>query len=196
VGNLLPHKNLPRLLDAFAILRRRLQVRLVIRGNGWPAYTRSLYEQVEALGLATSVRFLEYADEGTLRDLYLRAACLVLPSLGEGFGLPVLEAMACDLPVITSRVSSLAEVAGDAAVIVNPYDATELSDAMHRVLTDRDLREDLRRRGLERARQVTWRQTAEGVSALLDEVVGRSAPLSPLAGTGSPSQISPRSVIR
>lgn len=188
VGNLLPHKNLPRLLDAFAILRRRLQVRLIIRGEGWPAYARSLYEQVETLGLAESVSFLEYADEGTLRDLYLRAACLVLPSLGEGFGLPVLEAMACGLPVITARVSSLAEVAGDAAVTVNPYDSTELSDAMHRVLTDRDLREDLRARGLERARQFTWRQTAEQVSALLDEVVGRSAPLSPLAGTGSRSK--------
>jgi len=176
VGNLLPHKNLPRLLDAFAILRRRLRVRLIIRGEGWPAYTRSLYEQVEMLGLAESVSFLEYADEGTLRDLYQRAACLVLPSLGEGFGLPVLEAMACGLPVVTSRVSSLAELAGNAAVTVNPYDSIELSDAIHRVLIDRGLREDLRRRGLERAGQFTWRQTAEHVSALLDEVVGRRAP--------------------
>lgn len=183
VGNLLPHKNLPRLLDAFAILRRRLQVRLIIRGEGWPAYTRSLYEQVETLGLAESVIFLEYADEETLRDLYRRAACLVLPSLGEGFGLPVLEAMACGLPVITSRVSSLAEIAGDAAVTVNPYDATELSDAMHRVLTDRDLREDLRRRGLERAGQFTWRQTAEHVSALLDEVVAGPSAFSTTLGT-------------
>ena len=177
VGNLLPHKNLPRVLDAFAILRRRLRVRLIIRGEGWPAYTRSLYEQVETLGLGECVSFLEYADEWTLRGLYLRAACLVLPSLGEGFGLPVLEAMACGLPVVTSRVSSLAEVAGDAAVTVNPYDATELSDAMHRVLTDRTLRQDLRRRGLERARQFTWRQTAEQVSAVLDEVMGRRGTL-------------------
>jgi glycosyltransferase involved in cell wall biosynthesis len=185
VGNLLPHKNLPRLLDAFAMLRRRLRVRLIIRGEGWPAYTRSLYDQVETLGLAGSVSFLDYADEGTLRDLYLRAACLVLPSLGEGFGLPVLEAMACGLPVITSRISSLGEVAGDAAVTVSPYDSTELSDAMHRVLTGRDLREDLRRRGLERARQFTWRQTAQRVSALLDEVVDGSAQLSPVVETGA-----------
>ena len=175
VGNLLPHKNLPRVFDAFAILRRRLPVRLIIRGEGWPAYTRSLYEQVETLGLAESVSFLEYADERTLRGLYAGAACLVLPSLGEGFGLPVLEAMACGLPVVTSRVSSLAEVAGDAALTVNPYDATELSDAMHRVLTDDGLREDLRRRGLERARRFTWRQTAEQVSAVLDEAMGRRA---------------------
>jgi glycosyltransferase involved in cell wall biosynthesis len=73
-------------------------------------------------------------------------------------------------------------------VTVNPYDSTELSDAMHRVLTDRDFREDLRRRGLERVRQFTWRQTAEHVSALLDEVVGSSARLSPLAGPGSRSK--------
>ena len=184
VGNLLPHKNLPRLLDAFAILRRRLHVRLIIRGEGWPAYTRSLYEQVETLGQAESVSFLDYADEGTLRDLYLRAACLVLPSLGEGFGLPVLEAMACGLPVITSRVSSLAELARDAAVTVNPYDSIELSDAMHRVLTNRDLHEDLRRRGLERARQFTWRQTAEQVSVILDDVMGRGAPSPAPRGTG------------
>ena len=182
VGNLLPHKNLPRMLDAFAILRRRLPVRLIIRGEGWPTYTRSLYEQVETLGLTGSVSFLEYADEWTLRGLYLRAACLVLPSLGEGFGLPVLEAMACGLPVVTSRVSSLAEVAGDAALTVNPYDAIELSDAVHRVLTDRDLRDDLRRRGLERARQFTWRQTAERVSAVLDDAVGGRVTL----GAGSP----------
>ena len=185
VGNLLPHKNLPRLLDAFAILRRRLPVTLIIRGEGWPAYTRSLNEQVETLGLAASVRFLEYVDERALRALYLRAACLVLPSLGEGFGLPVLEAMACGLPVITSRASSLAEVAGDAAVTVNPYDSTALSDAMHRVLTDPALRHDLRRRGLERARLFTWRRTAEHVSALLDEVVATSATLSPFAEAGS-----------
>ena len=173
VGNLLPHKNLPRVLDAFAILRRRLPVRLIIRGEGWAAYTRSLYEQVETLDLGESVSFLDYADEWSLRGLYLRAACLVLPSLGEGFGLPVLEAMACGLPVVTSRVSSLVELAGDAAVTVNPYDATELSDAMHRVLTDRDLREDLRQRGFERARQFTWRRTAEQVSTVLDEAVRR-----------------------
>jgi glycosyltransferase involved in cell wall biosynthesis len=184
VGNLLPHKNLPGLLYAFPILRRRLKMRLIIRGEGWPAYDRSLYERVETLGLAESVSFLEYADEGTLRDLYLRAACLVLPTLGEGFGLPVLEAIACGLPVITSRVSSPAEVAGDTAVTVNPDDSTELPDAMYRALADRDLREHLRRRGVERARLFIWPRTVKQVSALLDEGVNRSAPPPSSPGIG------------
>jgi glycosyltransferase involved in cell wall biosynthesis len=169
VGNLLPHKNLPRLLDAFAILRRRLRARLVIRGEGSPAYTRSLHAKVEPLGLAGAVSFLGYTDERSLRDLYLGAACLVLPSLGEGFGLPVLEAMACGLPVITSRVTSLPEVAGDAAILVDPADAVALAEAMHRVVTRADVRDDLRRRGLERATHFSWQQTAAQVSRILDE---------------------------
>ena len=172
VGNLLPHKNLPRLFDAFAILRRRLRVRLLVRGEGRPIYTLSLREHVETLGLTENVSFLGYADPSSLRGLYLNAACLVLPSLGEGFGLPVLEAMACGVPVITSAVSSLAEVAGDAAVTMNPYNSIELAEALFRVLTDRELRDDLRRRGLERARRFSWRQTAEQVSALVDEASG------------------------
>jgi len=125
---------------------------------------------VETLGLDGAVQFLGYADGRTLRDLYLGATCLVFPSLGEGFGLPVLEAMACGLPVITSRVSSLPEIAGDAAVMVDPADAVELAEATHRVVTRSDLREELRRRGLERASQFSWRRTAVEVSRIVDEV--------------------------
>jgi len=170
VGNLLPHKNLRRLIDAFAMLRRRVPVELVIRGEGRPEYARSLREQVETLELDGAVQFLGYTDGRSLRDLYFGAVCLVFPSLGEGFGLPVLEAMACGLPVISSRVSSLPEVAGDAAVMVDPADAVELAEAMYRVVTRSDLREELRRRGLERAGQFSWRQTAVEISRILDEV--------------------------
>jgi glycosyltransferase involved in cell wall biosynthesis len=173
VGNLLPHKNLLSLLDALAILRRRHRARLIIRGDGQPAYARAVLERVETLGLRDVVTFQTYAEEGALRDLYARAACLVLPSLREGFGLPVLEAMACGTPVITSTTSSLPEVGGDAALLVDPYDAIALSDAMYRVLADKDLREDLRERGLKWVRGFSWRRTAEEVSRLLDEVRGR-----------------------
>ena len=144
VGNLLPHKNLLSLLDALAILRRRRRARLIIRGDGQPAYARAVRERVETLGLGDLVSFQGYAAEGALRDLYAGAVCLVLPSLREGFGLPVLEAMACGTPVITSSSSSLPEVGGDAALRVDPHDAIDLADAMYRVLTHAHLREDLR----------------------------------------------------
>lgn len=170
VGNLFPHKNLERLIDAFATVRRRVPVRLVVRGSGHPEYARALRAQVEALRLDGAVQFIGYADGRTLRDLYLGAVCLAFPSLGEGFGLPLLEAMACGLPVITSRVSSLPEVAGDAAVLVDPTDAAELAEAMHRVVTGPDLREELRRRGFAQAARFSWRRTAIEVSRLLDEV--------------------------
>jgi len=170
VGNLLPHKNLLNLLDAFAILRRRRRARLVIRGDGQPAYARAVRERVETLGLAGAVSFQGYAADGQLRNLYARAACLVLPSLREGFGLPVLEAMACGTPVITSSSSSLPEVGGDAAIRVDPYEAVDLSDAMYRVLTDADLHGDLRERGLKWVRGFSWRRTAEQMSRLLDDV--------------------------
>jgi glycosyltransferase involved in cell wall biosynthesis len=170
VGNLLPHKNLLSLLDALAILRRRRPARLVIRGDGQPSYARAVHQRVETLGLSDLVSFQGYADNGALRDLYTRAACLVLPSLREGFGLPVLEAMACGTPVITSNSSSLPEVGGHAALRVDPYDAIDLSDAMYRVLTDRDLRGDLRDRGLKWVGTFSWRRTADQMSAALDEV--------------------------
>jgi glycosyltransferase involved in cell wall biosynthesis len=171
VGNLLPHKNLLNLLDALAILRRRRRsVRLIIRGEGQPTYARAVHERVETLGLGDVVSFQGYAGQQALRDLYTRAACLVLPSLREGFGLPVLEAMACGTPVITSSSSSLPEVGGDAAIRVDPYDTIDLSDAMYRVLADADLREELRERGLKWVSGFSWHRTAEQMSRLLDDV--------------------------
>lgn len=174
VGNLLPHKNIPRLLDAFALLRRRQSCRLIIRGEGRPAYARLLRERIESLGLRDAVTFAGYAGEDSLRQLYSDAVCLVLPSLGEGFGLPVLEAMACGTPVITASASSLPEVAGDAALMVDPYDALGLADAMYRTLTDGGLREDLHRRGLRRVAAFSWKRTALEVSRTLDGTVGQS----------------------
>jgi len=177
VGNLLPHKNLLSLLDALAILRRRHPARLVIRGDGQPIYARAVRERVETLGLVDAVSFRTYAAEPALRELYAGAACLVLPSLREGFGLPVLEAMACGTPVVSSCSSSLPEVGGDAALLVDPHDAIDLADAMYRVLTEAHLREDLRERGLKWVRGFSWRRTAEQISRLIEEV--RSAAASP-----------------
>jgi glycosyltransferase involved in cell wall biosynthesis len=172
VGNLLPHKNVLGLLDALAILRRRFPARLIIRGEGQPSYARAVHRRVETLGLGEAVTFQGYAAEGALRDLYAGAACLILPSLREGFGLPVLEAMACGTPVVTSSTSSLPEVGGDAALRVDPHDAIDLADAMYRLLTDKELRQDLRERGLKWVRGFSWRRTAEQMSRLIDEARG------------------------
>jgi glycosyltransferase involved in cell wall biosynthesis len=174
VGNLLPHKNLLRLLDALAILRRRRPCRLIIRGEGRPAYVRAVGERVETLGLTGAVVFVGYTGERVLRDLYVHAACLVLPSLSEGFGLPVLEAMACGTPVVVANTSSLPEVVGDAALQVDPNDAVALADALFRVLTDPALREDLRQRGLRRVEAFGWRRTAMELSDVLDQVSSKT----------------------
>jgi glycosyltransferase involved in cell wall biosynthesis len=176
VGNLLPHKNVLGLVDAFAIVRRRRRCRLIIRGQGRPAYARAVRERVEKLGLADAVTFVGYLEIASLRDLYYRATCLVMPSLYEGFGLPALEAMACGTPVITSANSSLPEVVGDAALTVDPRDSASLADTMDRVASDADLRDELRERGVRRAKSFSWRRTAEGISQAIEEAVAPAIP--------------------
>ena len=130
---------------------------------------RAMRDRVETLGLKEAITFIGYVDECALRNLYAGAVCLVLPSLGEGFGLTVLEAMACGTPVVAARACSLPEVAGDAALMVDPYDVVSLADAMYRVLTDGGLQSRLRQRGLERVGSFSWQSTAESISMLLDE---------------------------
>ncbi|MES4785747.1 MAG: glycosyltransferase family 1 protein, partial [Nitrospiraceae bacterium] len=105
-----------------------------------------------------------------LRLLYCHADLFVFPSVYEGFGMPVLEAMACGAPVITSKTTALSEVAGEAAVLVNPEDAEELADAIMRVLEDQTLREALRLKGLERVKQFTWERAARQTLAVYREV--------------------------
>ncbi|MGH7255735.1 MAG: glycosyltransferase family 4 protein, partial [Nitrospirales bacterium] len=107
-----------------------------------------------------------------LRLLYSNAAVFVFPSIYEGFGMPVLEAMACGAPVITSNTTALPEVAGDAALLVNPEDANAMADAILRVVEDEAFRESLRAKGLERAKQFTWERTARETLALYREVCG------------------------
>jgi len=127
---------------------------------------------VSELGLGDRVHFAGYVHDADLPALYGGADLFVFPSLYEGFGLPPLEAMACGTPVVCSNAASLPEVVGDAAVTVDPYDVDALAEAMQRVLADRDLREDLRARGLARARQFTWERTARETLAVYREVCG------------------------
>lgn len=174
VGSENPRKNLPRLLQAFARVRQEMpEVRLIKIGS--PEYTeqaRLLRAQIQAMGLEEEVRFVEHVSDQDLALFYNAADLFVFPSLYEGFGLPPLEAMACGTPVVCSNAASLPEVVGDAAVTVDPYDVDALADAMHRVLADPELREDLRARGLARARQFTWERTARETLAVYREVCG------------------------
>lgn len=173
VGNLEPGKNRGRLIAAYGRLRERgLQHHLVIAGQRAWRYESDL-ALVRRLRLDDVVHFLGYVDGADMPGLYSGADLLAFPSLYEGFGLPVLEAMACGTPVVTSSVSALPEVAGDAALLVDPKDVAALTETMERALADEALRAELRARGLERAREFSWEKAARGTVQVYEAVAGR-----------------------
>jgi glycosyltransferase involved in cell wall biosynthesis len=173
-GNIKPHKNLERLIEAFHLMRQNnpnlATVQLLIIGDEISKYA-SLRRAVHRNKLHKHVRFFGFVSDQTLAALYRLADVFVFPSLYEGFGLPPLEAMASGCPVITSNVSSLPEVVGDAAVMIDPYEPAAIAGAMDRVLTTPALREDLRGRGLERARGFSWERSIKRVREIYDEVM-------------------------
>ncbi len=159
VGTIQPRKNYVRLIQAFANLPTcqlaNLQL-LIAGGRGW------LYEDIfaEAKKYSDCVRILGFVDDADLPALYRSAALFAFPSLYEGLGFPVLEAMACGIPAITSNVSSLPEVAGDAALLVDPLDVDDLAATMTRALEETDLRQGMIERGLVQAAKFTWERAA------------------------------------
>jgi glycosyltransferase involved in cell wall biosynthesis len=171
-GNIKPHKNLERLIEAFHSLRRGPfeHVKLLIIGDEISKYA-TLRRAVHRLKLHKHVRFFGFVPDKTLAALYRLAAVFVFPSLYEGFGLPPLEAMASGTPVITSNVSSLPEVVGDAALLIDPYEPDAIADAMRRVLSDAALRDDLRARGLRHAREFSWERSVRRVHEIYEEVL-------------------------
>jgi glycosyltransferase involved in cell wall biosynthesis len=160
VGTVQPRKNYGRLIQALALLRLSgHNIDLVIAGGrGW--LEDPIYETISTTGMQDHVHFIGFADEADLPALYSAAYCCALPSLYEGFGLPVLEAMACGTPVITSNISSLPEVAGDAAIMVDPYNLDAIVDAIKRLLDDTSLYQAYVEKGYERAKQFTWDNSA------------------------------------
>ncbi len=166
------HKNMPRLLEAFQIIAPKTDCRLVIAGYQNAAQQLGLNEQREKSGLGERVVFLGHAPDGDLPPLYRGAELFVFPSLYEGFGLPPLEAMSYGVPVAVSRRSSLPEVVGEAGVYFDPENAQDMADQMLRVLNDQNLRDDLRRRGPERAKEFTWRKTAQATWAVFENAFG------------------------
>lgn len=187
VGTLQPRKNLVRLIEAFgrvvravdggyegmnpyAPARGQAPLSLALAGQkgwGYEAIARAAQE----MELTSRIVFPGYVSDDDLPALYAGAELFVMPSLYEGFGLPVLEAMACGTPVVASNVSSLPEIAGDAAALVDPTDAAGIARAMIRVLMDRDMADAMSRRGIERAGAFTWQACAHKTLAALHDAL-------------------------
>jgi glycosyltransferase involved in cell wall biosynthesis len=161
VSALKEHKNIARLVEAMALVQRDVPgAVLVVPANPTPLQSE-LEHCSHELGIAKSVVFPGWVSDADLEALYRYAACLAFPSLREGFGLPILEAMRRGLPVVSSSTSSVPEVGGDAVLYFDPYRVEEIAGAVSRVLTDDELAAELTRKGMERQSMFTWRRTAE-----------------------------------
>jgi glycosyltransferase involved in cell wall biosynthesis len=178
-GNVRRHKNIARLVEAFAVLRGQLaehpvykDLRLVLIGDTISQYP-AVRQAVMKSRMEPLVRFLGFVPFETLRCFYESAAAFVFPSRYEGFGLPPLEAMACGTPVVTSNVSSLPEVVGDAAVLVNPENVFDIARGIREVLLDQPMREELIRRGHAQAARFSWERTAREVLEIYREAAAR-----------------------
>jgi glycosyltransferase involved in cell wall biosynthesis len=173
IGRHDPHKNLHRVIEAFAALKRKEKdvnrTELWLAGPTDKRHTPALEAQVAELGITQQVKFLNYIPYSELPRVISQAIALVFPSLWEGFGLPVIEAMACGTPVITSNLSSLPEVAGDAAILINPYNVDEITEAMHLVATDNQLRANLSTQGIARAHHFSWEKTGKKTAEVLSQ---------------------------
>lgn len=170
VGTLEPRKNLERIFRAFELIQPETHgLHLVIAGgSGWK--NKALLDKLKRHPLSRHVHLAGYVGSDQLLSLYTDALCFLFPSLYEGFGLPILEAMSCGTPVITSNLSSMPEVAGDAALLVDPYDVGALAKAMKEIVENQKLREQLTMKGFERVKRFSWercaRQTLEVFNSL------------------------------
>ena len=167
VGNRKPHKNLSRLLQGYARSGLRGDVRLVLTGPP----DAETHRQLAVLGVTDGVDYTGQLTDAELAAYYRGAVALVCPSLYEGFGLTPLEAMACGTPVLTSNVTALPEVVGEAALQVDPHDVEAIAWGLQCIVQDSALRQDLVRQGLDRARLFTWEQTATRVWQVVQEAI-------------------------
>jgi glycosyltransferase involved in cell wall biosynthesis len=178
-GRISPHKNVVRIIEAFSALKAALEkegkfpgLKLIIIGDELSKHP-DLRRTVIRGGVQNDVRFMGFVPIEVLRIFYDAAKVFVFPSLYEGFGLPPVEAMAHGTPVVTSNTSSLPEVVGSAAVLVNPENVFEIMRALHRVLVDQVLREKLKQRGYAQAQKFSWDASAEQLIAAYEEIGGR-----------------------
>lgn len=170
VGTIEPRKNIIALVDMLCTLRQRgYPHRLLIAGRkGW--LYQSTFDHVKKSGMGSEVDFLDFVPDADLPALYTACDAFIFPSLYEGFGLPPLEAMACSAPVVCSNSSSLPEVVGDAALLVDPKDVSAIAAAVERVITDRALREELRAKGMKQAAKFSWERAASQTLRVYDKV--------------------------
>jgi len=170
VGTLDPRKNFERIFKAFELLRPRSQGLhlVIIGGEGWK--NKKFLKMVRTHPLKDQIHMPGYLPRNQLLSYYENAICLMFPSLYEGFGLPILEAMSRGTPVITSNVSSMQEVAGDAALLVDPYDTSAIADAMNKLLRDDRFRARLINMGFKRAKEFSWKKCAEQTLKVLNRV--------------------------
>ena len=185
VGTLQPRKNIERLIEAFSKIKKHPSASLstseskikdldlvIVGKKGW------LYEDIleapKKMEIADSVKFLENVNDEELSNFYKHAKCFVLPSLYEGFGLPVLEAMKHNCPVITSNVSSLPEAGGDACLYVDPEDANDIADKILKLITNEKLRLELIEKGKKQVMKFSWEKTARETLKVLEDVGGKT----------------------
>lgn len=174
VGSIVKRRNVPLLLGAFRVLRNRMNdVHLILVGSNLSYPHIDVREQIDRLRLANDVSYLGHVKDEELVLLYNLADLFLYLSSYEGFGLPVLEAMACGTPVITSNCSSLPEVGGNAALLVNPSDSKQIVEAMSRVLVDKSLARSLRERGLKRVQDFSWETAARQTLEVLHQAAPR-----------------------
>ena len=159
VGTLQPRKNIPMLLEAMVQINRPDVLLVLAGGKGW--LYEDIFAQVVELGLVGRVRFTGYVEDASLPLWYNAATLLLFPSVYEGFGMPVVEAMACGTPVIAARSSSIPEAGGEAVLYFNPNDVDELTTHLTAVLDDDDLADSMREKGLIQARRFSWERAGE-----------------------------------
>lgn len=161
VGTLEPRKNIERIFKAFIITKRKYKdINLVfIGGMGWK--TDRLLSRIKRRNEFPSIHFKGYASKKLLNHAYRKSLCLLFPSIYEGFGFPILEAMAHGTPVITSRVSSMPEVAGNAALLVDPYNAHDIADAMEKIITKNEIRNELIKKGYQNINRFSWTASSQ-----------------------------------
>ena len=168
VGTLQPRKNIVKLVEAFSKIERENLMLVIVGKKGW------LYEDIllspRKFGVGERVSFLDFVEDKDLPSLYRNASCFVLPSLYEGFGLPVLEAMKYGCPVLTSNVSSLPEAGGDAAIYFDPQDADDIKEKIEKVISNPKLRSEMIEKGKQQIKKFSWEKTARETLKVLESL--------------------------